>query len=310
MNAASRLLMTTRPSGSTAAVTGDACTAPSRRCTMRTPRWLSRMNWRASAMSMGAVCPSAPSGNVALFRRPASPLAAFRLLESATALPRRRALRTTNLTRRRQGNGHRQRHCRHAIAIRSPRDRKVSPCPGYLARAKVTRVRRRTFVGLGAAAAGAGLAAASGVGYGRHVEGVVAEDARGAGWLRGRADEPHADRHPPARVVGRHHRAGRGIDLRRRPGSRVHPPGARGAAALRDRGVVPPPGLQRAEPPRGGEGRRRRRARDRQPHLHPPGPCLRDARGDAVAAAAGPPVDPRRRGPSSPCAGSGRRAAA
>jgi peptidoglycan/xylan/chitin deacetylase (PgdA/CDA1 family) len=40
----------------------------------------------------------------------------------------------------------------------------------------VTRVRRRTFVGLGAAAAaGAGIAAAGGVGLGRRVEGAVAE---------------------------------------------------------------------------------------------------------------------------------------
>jgi peptidoglycan-N-acetylglucosamine deacetylase len=39
----------------------------------------------------------------------------------------------------------------------------------------VTRVRRRTFVGLGAAAASAGFAAASGVGLGRHLEGAAAQ---------------------------------------------------------------------------------------------------------------------------------------
>jgi hypothetical protein len=39
----------------------------------------------------------------------------------------------------------------------------------------VTRVRRRSFVGLGAAAAGAGLAAASGAGLGRHLEGTAAQ---------------------------------------------------------------------------------------------------------------------------------------
>ena len=51
-----------------------------------------------------------PHGKFALFRRPASPLAAFRLLEIATAIPRRRALPVTNLTRRRQGNCYRRRH--------------------------------------------------------------------------------------------------------------------------------------------------------------------------------------------------------
>src|SRR5262245_29360268 len=65
---------------------------------------------------------------------------------------------------------------RDEIEIRSARDRNRPPICTRTGRAKVTRVRRRSFVGLGAAAAaGAGIAVAGGVGLGRRVEGAAAE---------------------------------------------------------------------------------------------------------------------------------------
>ena len=70
------------------------------------------------AMEPGRRCPgirderdlAPPPATSALFRRPDPPLATFRLLEIATAIPRRRALPATNLTRRRQGSCYRRRY--------------------------------------------------------------------------------------------------------------------------------------------------------------------------------------------------------
>ena len=209
------------------------------------------------SMAQSAQC---PHGNVALFRRPAPPL---RRSSSSKSYGSTSSPRLANDEPDSPSTGQRS-----PAAAPSPRDRdsiatrsQGPALPGYLARAKVTRVRRRT------------LRRARGGGRRRGAGGGQRRRARTPSWrARSPTQREELDGYAVAptspmpigirqlvwsvatteRVVALTFDDGPDPEFTPRVLEVLQ---RYGIAAL-----VPPPGLQRAEPPRGGEGRRRRRA--------------------------------------------------